>query len=309
MSDAGGSDAIELIGGDYPFFKDVTGARAGLNLLYNAVGPGEVFRAVLEDLPFQANEFSLANYAMMHDHGITRMTAIPIFLNRAFRHGLLHVRKDSDLTHPSQLRGKTIGAREYTQTAGVWWRGLILDEYGLHWSEMNWVSGSAQRFAPPPEARVRIVSGDLEQMLIDGDIDGYLSPSTKDRQKPAGERKLRSLFPDTEATERDYFRRTGIYPINHAIVIHRSCLAAHPHAPKAIFDACCASKKRFYTEGGNLDPWGDKRKEDPIPFGLTGRNREIVATLLRYLHEQKFIKRIPTVDELFVEDANRLADT
>lgn len=308
MLGAGGGDRLELIGGDYPFFKSVTGPRDGLSIPYNAVGQGGIFRAVLEDLPFQANEFSLANYSMMRAQGVTRMTAIPVFLNRAFRHALLHVRNDSDLTHPSQLRGKTIGAREYTQTAGVWWRGLMLDEYDLHWSELNWVSSSAQRFLPPHEARLRIASGDLEQMLIEGDIDGYLSPSTKDRQKPPGERKLRSLFPDTEAVERDYFRRTGIYPINHAIVIHRSCLAAHPHAPKAIFDACCASKKRFYAEGGNLDPWGEKREEDPIPFGLTGKNREIVATLLRYLHEQKFIERVPAVDELFIEDADRLVD-
>lgn len=308
MLDEAGGNTIEMIGGNYPFFKTVTGRRDGLDLRYKPVGPGEAFHAVLENLPFQVNEFSLANYAMMRDRGVTWMTAIPVFLNRAFRHGLLHVRKDSDLTHPSQLRGKRIGAREYTQTAGVWWRGLMLDEYDLHWSELNWVSGSAQRFAPPKEARVEIVAGDLEQMLVDGEIDGYLAPGTKDSQSPAGERKLRSLFPDRAAAERDYFRRTGIYPINHAIVIHQSCLAAHPEAPKALFDAYCASKKRFYAEGGNLDPWGDAMKGDPIPFGLTAKNREIVQTLLRYLHEQKFIASIPSVDRLFVEGAERFTD-
>ena len=77
---------------------------------------------------------------------------------------------------------------------------------------------------------------------------------------------------------------------------------------KALFDAYCASKKRFYAEGGNLDPWGDAMKGDPIPFGLTAKNREIVQTLLRYLHEQKFIKSIPKIDHLFVEGAERFAD-
>jgi len=308
MLDAVGDNTIEMIGNDYSFFKSVTGRRDGLDLRYKAVGPGQAFQAVLENLPFQVNEFSLANYAMMRDHGVTWMTAIPVFLNRAFRHGLLHVRKDSELAHPSQLRGKRIGAREYTQTAGVWWRGLMLDEYALHWSELKWVSGSAQRFAPPEEARVEIVSDDLEQMLIDGKIDGYLAPGTRDSQRPAGERGLRSLFPDTQAAERDYFRRTGIYPINHAVVIHQSCLAAHPEAPEILFDAYCASKKRFYAEGGNLDPWGDKAAGDPIPFGLTAKNREIVQTLLRYLHEQKFINSIPKIDHLFVEGAEHFAD-
>jgi len=259
-------------------------------------------------LPFQVNEFSLANYTLIRDRGVDWMIAIPVFLNRAFRHGSLYVRRDSDLTHPLQLRGKTIGAREYTQTAGVWWRGTMIDEYDLHWSELNWVSEKKQRFAPPDEARVEAIDGDLEQMVVDGKIDAFLAPSVKDSRKPEGERQLRPIFPDTEAAERDYFARTGIYPLNHAVVIHQSCLAKFPDAPKALFDAYCASKKQFYADGGNLNPWGDAMDQDPIPFGLTAKNREIVQTLLRYLHEQKFISRLPDIDPLFAAGAADFVD-
>jgi 4,5-dihydroxyphthalate decarboxylase len=303
MPDGVGENTIEMVGGDYPFFQHVSGVRDGLDLRYIPVGPGQAFTAVLENLPFQVNEFSLANYTLMRDRGVDRMVAIPVFLNRAFRHGSLYVRCDSDLTHPSQLRGRTIGAREYTQTAGVWWRGTMIDEYDLHWSDLNWVSEKKQRFAPPDEARVEAVDGDLEQMVIDGTIDAILAPGTKDGRKPEGERQLRPIFPDTEAAERDYFARTGIYPLNHAVVIHQSCLAKFPEAPKSLFDAYCASKKRFYADGGNLNPWGDAMDQDPIPFGLTGKNREIVQTLFRYLHEQKFIGRLPDLDPLFADGA------
>jgi 4,5-dihydroxyphthalate decarboxylase len=303
MQDGFEENTIAIAGGDYPFFRHVSGVRDGLTLQYQPIGPLQAFAPVLQDLPFQVNEFSLANYALMRDRGIERMIALPVFLNRAFRHGSLYVRRDSDLTHPSELRGKTIGAREYSQTAGVWWRGTMIDEYDLHWSELNWVSGPNPRFAPPDGVSVRTVEGDLEQMVIDGKIDAFLAPNTEDGKKPEHERRLRPLLPDTEAAERDYFARTGIYPLNHAVVIHETCLAEYPAAPKAVFDACCASKQQFYADGGNLNPWDDPAGDDPIPFGLTEKNREIVATLLRYLFEQKFISRVPDIEPLFIDGA------
>jgi 4,5-dihydroxyphthalate decarboxylase len=303
MPDTLEDNVIEMVGNDYPFFRHVSRETDGLNLRYNPVGPGQAFKAVLDGLPFQVNEFSLANYTLMKDRDIAPMMAIPVFLNRAFRHGSLYVRKDSDLTHPSQLKGKTIGAREYTQTAGVWWRGLMIDEYDLHWRYINWVSEMKQRFAPPAEAGVEALAEDLEQLVIDGEIDAILAPSTNDGKKPPTEQKLRTLFPDTEAAERDYFIRTGIYPLNHAVVIHDETLAKFPNAPKLFFEAYCASKKQFYSEGGNLNPWGDETDVDPIPFGLTDKNREIVATLMRYLHEQQFISKMPDIDRLFIDGA------
>lgn len=269
MPDGTGDNIIEMVGNDYPFFRHVSGVRDGLDLRYRPVGPGEAFTAVLENTPFQANEFSLANYTLMRDRGVKWMTAIPVFLNRAFRHGSLYVLRDSDI---------------------------------------NWIAGTKQRFAPPEEAGVKTVAGDLEQMVIDGAIDGLLAPSTEDQKKPAIERKLRPLLSDTEGAERDYYARTGIYPLNHIVAIHESVLARYPAAPKTLFDAYCASKKRFYAEGGNSNPWGDASENDFIPFGLTDRNREIVATLLRYLHEQKFIGGIPDIDPLFADGAAGFVD-
>ncbi|MBK20240.1 MAG: hypothetical protein CMM52_15520 [Rhodospirillaceae bacterium] len=302
-------NVIEIIGNDLPFLKNVSGIRNGLDLRYTAVGQGQSFIPVLENELFQVNEFSFANYSLMKDRDIAPMTAIPVFLNRAFRHGSLYVHKDSDLTHPSQLKGKTIGAREYTQTAGVWWRGLMIDEYDLHWSDLNWVSETKQRFLPPKEAGVEALDEDLEQMTIDGKIDAFLAPRTRDGKKPLGEQMLRGLFPDTEKKERNYFARTGIYPLNHAVVIHDETLTKYPDCPKPLFDAYCASKKQFYASGGDLNPWGDDDNgHDFIQFGMTDKNREIVTTLLRYLHEQKFISRIPDIDGLFVEGADAWVD-
>jgi 4,5-dihydroxyphthalate decarboxylase len=98
MQDRFGENTIETVGGANPFFRHVAGVRDGLDLRYKPVGPGQAFIAVLENLPFQVNEFSLANYTMMRERGVAWMSAIPVFLNRAFRHGSLYVRRDSNLT-------------------------------------------------------------------------------------------------------------------------------------------------------------------------------------------------------------------
>ena len=299
---------IDFTGHEYPFFRHVTGTWGGIDLRYTGVAPGMAFAPVLDDEPFQVNEFSLANFTMLRDRGDDRMLAVPVFLNRAFRQGSLYVRRDSDLVHPDQLRGRTVGAREYTQTAGVWWRGTMVDEYDLHWTEIDWVSERTQRFPPPDEAGVTKIDGDLETLLIEGRIDGFLAPATRDEAKPAAERRLRPIFPNSEAAERDYYARTGIYPINHTVVIQRDCLDRHPGIARAVFDACCASKNRFYRESGMSDPWGGAAADDPIPFGLTDKNREIVGTLFRYLHEQKFIDRIPDIESMFVAGAGDFAD-
>ena len=197
MPDDSSENTIQVIGNDYPFFRYVDGNRDDLKLNYNPVSGVEAFKAVLENSPFEVNEFSLANYSMMKDRGVNWMTAIPIFLNRDFRHGSLYVSKDSEIIHPSDLVGKTIGAREFSQTAGVWWRGTMIDQYDLHWSEIKWVTAASQRFIPPEEASVEIVEGDLEQLVVEGVIDAFLAPITKDEQNPEEERKLRPIFPDT----------------------------------------------------------------------------------------------------------------
>ncbi len=303
MPDNSKKNTIEVIGNNYPFFRYVDGIRDGLNLNYNPVSGVEAFKAVLENKPFEVNEFSLANYSMMKDRGVDWMTAIPIFLNRDFRHGSLYVSKDSEIIHPSNLVGKTVGAKEFSQTAGVWWRGTMIDQYDLHWSDINWVTGKNQRFTPPEEASVEIIEGDLEQLVVEGSIDAFLAPVTKDEQNPYEERKLRPIFPNTESEERKYFKKTGIYPLNHTIVIHNNTLSEHPSLPLTLFNAFCHSKEKFYKEEGMQDPWGETTNNDYMSFGLSDKNVEIVNILLGYLFEQKLITKIPIIEELFIKGA------
>jgi 4,5-dihydroxyphthalate decarboxylase len=302
-------EQIAVFGGDYEFTLEVSGEHHGLAVDYRPVGVATSFGTILRKQPFQACEFSLANYLMMLDRGDTRMTATPIFLNRAFRHGVVLVRKDSPIKSFAELRGKRVGAREYSQTAAVWLRGLLRDDYKVDWRDIRWYCGTEQRFPPPSEATVDRGDDDPEELLIAGKLDALVAVITKDSHKPAGQRELRPLLPDSDAAERDYYKRTGIYPLNHTVVIERGLARAHPAVGQAIYDAYESGKAKALKRklGSTLMPWGAQRwddamtlfRGDPMPYGLTDANRAQIETLIGYVHEQGLISRRPKVDEIF----------
>lgn len=300
---------LDILGADYEFTLQVDGTWNGVDCRYVPSELLTIYAKILNGEPFEASEFSLANFTMMRDRGIANMVAIPVFVNRAFRHGIMWVRKDSDLTEPAQIKGKRVGVQDYSMTAAVWLRGTLIDQYDVHWADLDWYANRKQRFPAPDRAGLTLGDDDCEQMLLDGKLDVYIAPRTKDGTKPLEERQLRPLLPDAEAVERQYYLDTGIYPINHCMVIHRDVYDAVPGVARAIFDAYCHSKQIALKRkvGSTFVPWGAQFWAetmsvfggDPFPFGLNESNHKNVGTLVGYLHEQGLIADLPEVDDLF----------
>ncbi len=306
------ADSILVRGNDYEFTLQMAGTYAGIRINYEPGVLEEIYAKVLNNQPFQACEFSLSNYTMMRDRGADDwLTAIPVFANRDFRHSIIWVRKDSDLELAEQLAGKKVGVRDYTMTAAVWLRGTLLDEYNTDWRDIHWFANAEQRFPTLGGVPLTLVDSDPETMLLEGELDAFISPRPRDlMEKQPAERQLRPIFRDVLAVEREYFQRTGIYPINHTVVMRKELLDEFPDAPKAIFDAYCTGKARALKRkiGSTFVPWGkDYWTEtmsmfggDPFPMGLTESNRKNVGTLLRYLHEQTLISELPEIEDLFL---------
>ena len=314
MTAAVAKHRVELYGGDHEHTLSLPGESGALAIDYRVAPIMELFARMINERAFEACEFSLANYILLKDAGADWLHAIPVFPNRSFRHNTLYVRADSKLTDPAELRGRKLGVPDYSMTAAVWVRGFLNEQYGVHWSEVAWYCDAAHtRFRAPEGARVTAVSSDLETLLLDGEIDALVSMGTRDERLPREQRKLRRLIPDVENVEREYYTRTGIYPINHCVVVRSDLLEKVPEVPKLLFDAYAASKARAYERrlGATLVPWGkrywtdvfDFFGGDPLPYGLTERNRAVVAKLDEYLHEQKFTSKRWTPESLFVEGA------
>ena len=311
MTDA--SRSIDLFGGDYEHVLGLSQVRDGININYQNRPLLEVFERMLTEQAYPACEFSLSNYIMLKDRGADWLHAIPVFPYRAFRHSTLYVRKDSPLVEPAQLRGKKIGVPDYSMTAAVWTRGILGEQYGVHWSEMTWTASGRQRFSVLEGVDVEFVQYDLENALIDGRLDALLTPDLRDESRPLGERQLRPLIADAQAAEEAYFNSTGVYPINHVVVIRDDSLQRLPGLPRALFDAYASCKAAAYKRrlGTTLLPWGKRYWArvfqqfggDPLPYGLTDLNRKVVGRVANFLYDQKLIGTLPDLDRLFIPES------
>lgn len=303
------SEAIEVTGGDYEHTLCLAGVRDGIDLRYTTAPLRDVFLKMLTERSYEVCEFSLSNYLMLKDRGADWLHAIPVFPYRAFRHSTLYVRKDSPLREPADLRGKRIGVPDFSMTAAVWTRGILADQYGVQWQDIQWVVSGKQRFTTLPGVTLEPADGALENLLAEGKIDALLTPQIADARIPENERKFRSLIADAQAAEEAYLRTFGIYPINHVVVIRSDVLQRLPGLPRVLFAAYEQAKARAYTRklGTTLMPWGARHWEkmfdmfgrDPLPYGFNDINRKVVGTLARFLHEQKLIEHQPDLDVLF----------
>ena len=287
--------------------------------------PSETFYRMLRFSEFEISELSLANYTMLRARGDTSFEAIPVFPSRMFRHSCIYVNVNSGIDEPQDLVGKRVGVPEYSMTAAVFVRGLLLHEYGVEPKTIEWFSGTQDGLQrptridfEPPEGVVlhRLpIEQDMGPMLESGELDAIISPNmpvafTKDPSP------IRRLFPNYREAEREYFVRTGIFPIMHTVVLRRDVYEQHPWAAHSLYLAFAEAKRRAYEQLVETDalkvtlPWVLAELEetrrvmghDFWPYGLT-RNRPALEALPQYLYEQGLADRVPAVEELFAPNA------
>jgi 4,5-dihydroxyphthalate decarboxylase len=245
---------------------------------------------------------------------------VPVFLSRAFRHTSIYVRKDRIRT-PQDLKGKRVGIPEYQLTAIVWARSILQDDYGIRPEDVTWVRGGIDTPGRPEKIKLNLPAGvhveaapegtTISQLLDAGEIDGFIAP------RPPSGAALQNphvgwLFDDPTAVAKDYYRRTGIFPIMHVVGIRKEIAAAHPWLPGAVFKAFNASKAAalelladtsatkvtlpFVEE--QLKAAKDLLGEDFWSYGVQA-NRNTLQAFLKHHHAQGLSSRLVEVDELF----------
>lgn len=292
-----------------------------------ATVPG-IFRGFAVERRFDVAEFGLTFYLRTLDRGAP-FVAIPAFPNRVFRHSCVFVNVDSGIERPEDLVDRTIGEfGVYGQDSGVWAKGILADEYGFRPELNRWVIGGLDVPSPPFDftthprpAHVEITDAPdgatLTDMLERGEIDALFSANVP-RAVLEGSTRVRRLFPDFEPVERDHHRRTGIFPIMHAVAAPRELLEEHPGLARALYDAFLAAKDasvadyeqaRKLFEVAYSVPWLNalvERNRDELgtdwwPYGIAA-NHTTLDTYLRYHHEQGLSERRWKVDEVFSAD-------
>ena len=263
----------------------------------------------------------MSSYTMTAARGEAHYIAIPAFVSRLFRHSGIYIRTDRGIRAPQDLKGKTVGLPEYQMTANVWIRGIFADEYGVEPSDIKWRRGGLEeagrderaRIRLPPEVDYQAVPDDrtLSDMLAKGEIDGLLSARAPSCFL-AGAPGVGRLFADYPAVEEAYFRKTGIFPIMHAIGIRRSLVERHPWLAVSVYKAFVRAKDLCMKELGQIGhlatslPWSvaeyDRARRvmgaDFWSYGIAA-NRHVLQTLTRYSFEQGLSVRKLDVGEMF----------
>jgi 4,5-dihydroxyphthalate decarboxylase len=279
----------------------------------------EIFQRAFRHQEFDISELSLSTHLLTTGRGDSRYVAIPAFVSRAFRHSSIYIRADRGIHMPEDLRGKRIGVPDYQQTAGVWARGMLADEYGLSRSDIQWrMGGLAQpgrgaRMALdlPSEIKVEpIESGrTLSTMLAAGDLDAVISPRAPSSLH--GSNQIRRLFPDYRKAEEDYYRKTGLFPLMHVIGIRRELAERHPWLPVNVFAAFVKAKAAAVEDLSRIDtpavthPWMAEELarvralmgDDVWPYGIEA-NRKELAALIRYAQADGLTKASLPLEDL-----------
>jgi 4,5-dihydroxyphthalate decarboxylase len=304
---------------------DGTVEPQGIRLLGTTLGGSETFWRQLKFAEFDVSEMSMSSLLILTAQGQSPWVAIPVFtrMYHYTRGGL--VRKDRGIKTPADLRGKKLGVPEYQQTAALWARGILKDHWGVDPRDIEWwmerppeiSHGGATGFTPPEGIRLQYIPRDTDmgEMVLSGKLDGALLYQQSDNLVDRSRIDLRShpdiqrLYPDPAAEARRHYAASGIYPINHTVVVRRSILDANPWIARSLYRAFFEVKKRLLAErNAELEPYfatglfGENERRaldvDPFAYGVAA-NRHVLDTITRYSYDQGLTNRIIGLDELF----------
>jgi 4,5-dihydroxyphthalate decarboxylase len=230
------------------------------------------------DLAFDLSEMALVTLMLAHAQA-RPITGIPVLMMRQTALGMFVCTQDSPIHAPQDLHGRTIGVRAYTQTTGVWTRGILEEQFGVDLARLRWATFEAAHldgYDDPPNCTRAPDGKTLLDMLLAGDIDAAMGLTLNDYPS------LRTVVPDVAAAERAWYGRTGVDPINHMLVVKSELDTAHPWLRTDLYRLFETAK----AEAGGGPPSGLEV------------NRRAMETLARFAHRQGITARAYAPQEI-----------
>ena len=263
------------------------------------------FRRMVRGNEFDICEMAITTYICAKAHG-KPMTAVPVFLVRAFHHGAILVNTRAGIRTPKDLEGKKVGVnRGYTVTTGVWARSILQDEYGADLSKITWMLSGDEHVAEyrAPANVVPVEKGkSIGDMLASGELAAAIGVEVNAPD-------VKPLIPNALEAGLTALRQRGHYPINHTVVIKDELIAAHRDLAADVFDAFARAKRRYVedlkagkienpTEADAVHRRVMEITGDPLPYGIAP-NRKVLDELIRHALTQGIITKPVTAEELF----------
>lgn len=295
----------------------------GIDLNYLNMPVEETFFRMLRNHEFDAAELSLSSYtvSLFRD---SPFIAIPIFPSRFFRHSCIYVNADSGIKTAKDLIGKKVGCPEYQMTATVWIRGVLSDEYGVPVDSVSYYTGGEEepnrdeklKLDLPSNIKIQNIgpTKTLAAMLASGEIDALYTARMPSTYLNGGG-KVKRLFEDFVPVEKEYFARTGIFPIMHTLVVRREIYEQNRWVAQSLYKAFAQAQQVAYNDlyetaalkimlpflAEHLAETRSRMGDDFWAYGYE-KNEKTLQTFLRYHFEQGLSKTLLTPKGLFAPE-------
>jgi 4,5-dihydroxyphthalate decarboxylase len=294
--------------------KDGTVTAPGIQFEHIEISPIiAAFRRMCRALEFDVAEMAITTYLTARAYN-KPFTALPVFVLRQFHHAPIVYNVKSGVASPRDLEGKKVGVRAYTVTTGVWVRGILATEYGVDLSKVTWVLADeehVEEYHKDYPANVVYQAGaNLGAMVANGELAAAIGVGRVDSPD------VKPLIPQAREAEAAWYQKTGIYPINHTVVVKDSLLQADPTLAPRLFTAFKEAKAVFLKQlsagtamSGEDQALAQRRSlvgEDPLPYGLA-RNRKAIEAVIQFAQDQKILPRQVSPEEMFASNTLDLA--
>jgi 4,5-dihydroxyphthalate decarboxylase len=287
----------------------------GIKLKPQRAIPGEAcLRPVYEE--FDIAEMSMSWYMMARCRK-EPVIALPIFPLRMQIHPYIFCSASSGIERPEDLKGKRVGMDQYRLTVGLWARGILQEHYGVRPEDCHWVTSEPEgaSFQLPAGVKITVQNEPTEVLLLRGELDALIPPNVVPSFR-ARDPRIRRVFKDPRTAVNEYFRKTKIFPITHALVVRQSLFDQHPWLVSSLLNAFTEAEKlcrKSYDYAKRLafpsavlileeeeeifgaNPWG---------HGLTPENLVVLEKFVQYAEEQGYIPYRPQLSELFAPVGN-----
>ncbi len=299
---------------------------SGIDFITHKVRASELFWRQLRFQEFDVSEMSISSFLMIMAAGDTHWIGLPIFTTRHFFHTMAFARKDSGINSPGDYKGKRVGVPEFQQTGALWARGAMTHEFGCKQEDVEWhmertpehSHAGAVGFKAPKGTTIKQIPQEksIGSMLVSGELDAtslyfgnevnIIDRTSIDLRKHPD---IKPLFPDTMAECARYYKKTGIIPINHAMIIRRSLVEKYPWAPMAIYHAMVeaneiADKERidhmkYHLETGLVPHEYAQVVAGPVVRHGLKANRKTLETCAQYSYEQGLTPKLMKLEDIF----------
>jgi 4,5-dihydroxyphthalate decarboxylase len=274
-----------------PMSAAIKDGRVSSNLVsLNLCGPEVAyngFKAMLREHAFDCGELAIVTYLQAKIYN-KPFVLLPFPINGKAQHPGIGYNRDLGTLNPKDIEGKKVGVRTYSQTTGLWLRGILAHDYGVELDKVTWLTTDVSHLAEyqdPPNCQLLPKGSDLGQMMLNGEI----AAAILGKELPKDPR-VTTLIPDAIKAGEEWVRREGLIPINHLFVIRQELSKERPDVVREIY--------RMLVESRNLAPQSATAELPPYGFSAI---RKTIELAINWAFDQKIIPRRLSVDELFDE--------